>query len=103
MVVCQPKPEPFQTDPLLLAEVLSDSSVRRDRTTKLRAYRTLPSLQTYLILSQTAVAIEVYQCTNDWRKELYHGAEAIIELTEPTLLLPLRDIYADVWQDLVAD
>jgi len=103
MVVCHPKPEPFQTEPLLLAEVLSDSSVSRDRITKLKAYRALPSLQAYLILAQTAVEIEVYRRANLWRKELFHGGDAVIELSQPALRLPLRTVYADVWQALAAD
>ena len=100
MVVCHPHPETVQTTPILVAEVLSDSSVRRDRNTKFMAYRMLPSVRAYLILSQTAVEIEVYRRDKAWKKELYHGAEALIQLVEPVLSLPLREIYADVWEDL---
>jgi Uma2 family endonuclease len=38
MVVCEPLPGSYQTRPVLLAEVLSDSSVRRDRVDKHSAY-----------------------------------------------------------------
>jgi Uma2 family endonuclease len=100
MVVCQPQPETVQTAPSLVAEVLSDSSVGRDRNAKLEAYRMLPSVQAYLILSQTTAAIEVYRRDTAWNKALYHGKEALIQLTEPTLSLPLREIYADVWEEL---
>ena len=38
MVVCDPLPGSYQTRPVLLAEVLSDSSTRRDRIDKYAAY-----------------------------------------------------------------
>ena len=41
MVVCDPLPGSYQTRPVLLAEVLSDSSVRRDRVDKHSAYTAL--------------------------------------------------------------
>ncbi len=96
MVVCNPHDDTFQTDPALVVEVLSDSSVHRDRAKKLKAYTALDSVHVYLILSQTAVMIEVYRRTNDWREEIYHGGDAVIELLEPRLRSPLRAIYADV-------
>lgn len=96
MLVCEPSSGNHQTNPVLIAEVLSDSSVKRDRNEKMRAYRALASVETYLIVSQTAVHIEVYRRNNGWSREDYMGAEAMIELSEPRLTIPLRDVYADV-------
>jgi Uma2 family endonuclease len=51
-------PGSYQTRPVLLAEVLSDSSTRRDRVDKPAAYTALESLAAYLILSQQEVLVE---------------------------------------------
>lgn len=101
MIVCNPKPQVYQTAPVLVAEVLSESSVGRDRNTKFKAYQALATVQTYLILSQTAVEIEVYRRTRGWAEEVFRGGEAVIELAEPRLRLPLRTIYEDVWDELI--
>ena len=100
IVVCHPKDDTVQTDPVLIAEVLSESSVARDRNLKFKAYTTLTSLHAYLILSQTAVEIEVYRRANHWQEEVYRGENAVIELPQPELRLPLREIYQDVWEAL---
>ncbi len=101
MIVCNLKPEAYQTEPVLVAEVLSESSVGRDRNTKFKAYKSLATVQVYLILSQTAVEIEVYRRASGWAEEVFRGGEAVIELAQPLLLLPLRAIYEDVWDDLI--
>lgn len=100
MVVCHPDPERVQTHPMLVAEVLSESSVGRDRNQKFRAYTTLHSVEVYLILSQTAIEVEVYRRARGWTEEVYQGGEAVIELETPEMRLPLRDIYEDVWDEL---
>ncbi|MGF1613971.1 MAG: Uma2 family endonuclease [Gammaproteobacteria bacterium] len=99
MVVYNPKPETYQSNAVLVAEVLSDNSVSRDRNKKFKAYAAQGAVQTYLILSQSAVEIEVYRRANAWTEEIYRGAESIIELPHPALRLPLREIYAGVWEE----
>ena len=101
MVVCEPQPSnTYQTRPVLLAEVLSDSSVRRDRVQKLAAYSALESLQAYLILSQQDVEIDVYQRVTNWQRERFQDLEAEIVLQPFDLQLALQAIYADVRADL---
>lgn len=100
MVVCEPLPGSYQTRPVLLAEVLSDGSIRRDRVDKRAAYTTLESLQAYLILSQEEVLVDVYRRAEDWQRERYEGLEVEIALAGLDLRLPLREIYAEVLADL---
>jgi Uma2 family endonuclease len=100
MVVCEPLPGSYQTRPVLLAEVLSDSSIRRDRVDKRGAYTALESLEAYLILSQEEVLADVYQRAQNWQRERYQGLETQIVLADLNLKLPLREIYADVVADL---
>jgi len=100
MVVCNPQTGNQQTRPTLIAEVLSDSSVRRDRVDKLRVYTALDSLQAYLILSQQDVEVDVYLRATQWQRERHQGLAATIELATPKMRLALGDIYADVLADL---
>jgi Uma2 family endonuclease len=99
MLVCDPLEGTYQTDPVLVAEVISESSVTRDRNDKFKAYTALASIQVYLILSQTAVEIEVYRRATDWACEIYRGSD-IVELQAPALRLSLPEIYDSVWNRL---
>ena len=101
MLVCDPLEGIYQTEPVLLAEVLSESSVTRDRKDKFKAYTALDSVKTYLILSQTAIEIEVYQRATDWAREIYRDND-VIELETPKLTLPLREIYDSAWNRLTS-
>ena len=57
----------YEEHPLLLAEVLSDSTARKDKGIKREKYLKLPSLQAYLILSQTEIMATIYQRkNNEW-------------------------------------
>jgi Uma2 family endonuclease len=96
MIVCNPLPGSYQTDPVLVAEVLSESSVRRDRGDKWLAYTALASVEVYLLLSQTAAHIEVYRRANSWAQEDYLGSKTVIERAKPALKIPLAAVYANV-------
>ncbi|MDO9021212.1 MAG: Uma2 family endonuclease [Deltaproteobacteria bacterium] len=48
------------TNPVVLVEVLSDSTERWDRTGKFRRYRKIASLRDYVLVSQSERCIEVY-------------------------------------------
>jgi Uma2 family endonuclease len=47
-------------NPKLIVEVLSDSTERYDRGDKFTSYRTLDTLEDYVLVSQTAVLVEHY-------------------------------------------
>ena len=100
MVLCEPLPGSYQTRPVLLAEVLSDSSVKRDRVDKRGTYIALESLQVYLILSQQEVSVDVCQRAQGWEHERYQGLDGEIRLSNLDLQLSLRTIYAEVLADL---
>ena len=56
------------TNPLMIAEVLSDSTEKYDRGDKFRMYLTVPSLKEYLLISQTAMQVEKFtkNDNNQW-------------------------------------
>ena len=51
----------FETSPCLLVEVLSSSTAHNDRRHKYAVYTAIPSLQTYLIVSQDERYVVEYQ------------------------------------------
>jgi len=61
MEVCEDENgDAYYTDkPILVVEVLSSSTQRKDRTIKCLAYQTLASLQEYVLIEQDFVEVEV--------------------------------------------
>lgn len=86
----------YETAPCLLVEVLSRRTAANDRHGKFNAYTAIPSLQTYLIVSQTERRILAYGRVGDtWELTEYDGAGAI-PLACPGHTLTLDEIYAGV-------
>lgn len=55
-------------NPLMIAEILSDSTEKYDRGDKFRMYRTIASFKEYLLISQTAMQVEKFtkNDANQW-------------------------------------
>ena len=84
-------------DPVLIIEVLAQSTEAIDRREKLLAYRTLASLAEYVLISQDQARIEIHRRRGDigWDKIEYAGAETV-EFTSLKLAIGMRDIYEGV-------
>jgi len=75
------------TNPCILVEVLSQSTERDDRGWKLRDYRTIPSLEEYVLVSQDTRRIEVFRRSAGWQSEVaetgasfvLHGATFFVD------------------------
>jgi Uma2 family endonuclease len=83
-------------NPILIVEVLSKSTMSHDRIFKLRRYKTIPSLQYYLIVSQYEHLVELYSRFDDsssWLYDIYENKEDIISFQKLNLTLSLSDIY----------
>jgi Uma2 family endonuclease len=64
MVSCDPEDqaaEMFLARPILIAEVLSESTAASDRGDKFAAYRTLPSLREYVLVDIPARRVETFR------------------------------------------
>lgn len=79
-------------------EVLSDSTEAFDRGDKLRAYRSIESLQTYLLVAQDMPTVEIYNRDGDgtWRYFDISGLSATLSLPSIACELRLADIYEGV-------
>ena len=85
-------------NPLLIVEVLSPSTEGYDRGDKFRKYRSIPSFEEYLLVSQTEPYIEQYYNLdregNDrasW--QVYEGLEGSIFLHSLNVEVPMSEIY----------
>ncbi|MGH7152978.1 MAG: Uma2 family endonuclease [Acetobacteraceae bacterium] len=98
-VFCTPVPPKTKvvTDPVIVFEVLSDSTASEDLVVKNAEYRATPSVRRYVVLQQDSAAAIVFSHKGeDWVTELVSGNEAVLSLPEIDLEIRLADIYADV-------
>jgi Uma2 family endonuclease len=102
VVVCgEPKFEDGEFDTLLnptvLIEVLSPSTENYDRGKKFQHYRTLESLQEYLLISQESARIEHYVREGDqWIFTDATQLEDVVTLPSIDCTLALADVYEKV-------
>ncbi len=81
-------------NPVLLVEVLSDSTEASDRGDKFAHYRRLPSLREYVLVSQSTPRIEVFRRREgrDWLlNEVGDGEQARLESLD--VALSVDDVY----------
>jgi Uma2 family endonuclease len=86
------------TNPLVLVEILSDSTESYDRGKKFENYRAIDSLQEYVLVSQDRAAIEKYAKHGDgfWLLTDATGFEDSIMLDSIGCALKLADVYDKV-------
>ena len=88
-------------NPILIVEVLSPSTALFDRNTKFERYKTLPTLEYYLLIWQDAPRLELFtrpenSAAEEWTVTVIEGLDA--ELTLPFFTQPLKltDLYRKV-------
>lgn len=82
--------------PLLLVEVLSPSTAGYDHGAKFASYRTLETLQEYVLIDSERQLVEVFRRGSDGRWVLHPSqAGENVELASVGLMLTMADIYAD--------
>jgi len=80
-------------NPILIAEILSPSTANYDRIGKFTSYRTIPSLQEYLLVSQDRRYIEHFYKEGDrWIFSAYEH-DATISLTSFEIAIATSAIY----------
>jgi len=98
MVSCDANPvsEYYETNPILIIEVLSTSTEAKDHLEKLTSYMEISSLQEYMLVSQDKIAIDIYHRKDQsWILTSYEANETI-NLTSVNYQLPITHIYEDV-------
>jgi len=86
------------TNPVLIVEVLSPSTERRDRGVKWIEYRRSETLRQYLLVEVETAHVELYTKGENgiWYLREWRGLDAICDLESIGCRLPLAEIYADV-------
>lgn len=84
----------FRTKPCMIVEVLSESTERIDRREKFPAYKTLPTLQDYLLVSQTRREVWHHRRSRDWAAEVLTDGDLSLDCLE--IRLPLESLYEEI-------
>lgn len=85
------------TNPYLVVEVLSPSTMKYDQEHKLDYYKELPSLRYVVYAAQNRPYLTVYERTDQpdvWLNTDYRTLDSVVKLGD--LTLPLREIYHKV-------
>lgn len=100
MVVCQTNPDSdhFQNQPVVIVEVLSDSTRRADLREKRDAYLTIPSLKVILFVEPESPSVTLYRrvAEGGFTIERHTGLDARIDLSEVGSRLSLAELYERV-------
>jgi Uma2 family endonuclease len=86
------------TNPQVIIEVLSKSTKGYDRSGKFRLYRTIPTVEEYLLLDQTKIYVEHFSKTDAkrWSFREYDESDQAIALSSIDLQISLADAYNKV-------
>ena len=92
-VACGEESGNMLTRPVVVIEMLSSATEKRDRGAKFKVYKALPTVQEYMLVGSEYKAIEVHRREgNFWRQ--YHYREGdLIELTSIGVSFPFDDVY----------
>jgi Uma2 family endonuclease len=92
-------------NPVVVFEVLSESSFHMDYVVKLREYHALPSVKRYFIIEQTEIGVTAYGRLGDeahdkalWTATPFLDGD-VLDLPEIGIQLPVADLYEGVGFD----
>jgi Uma2 family endonuclease len=90
----------YVSHPLLVVEVLSDSTAAFDRGAKFAAYRKLESLQDYVLIDVAAQRVEVFRRNAENHWVLYdYGMGDVLELASLSLNLQVSEVLDDTLEE----
>ncbi len=103
MIICG-KPEFYAerndtvTNPVVIFEVLSESTRNYDRGEKFEFYRAIPSLREYVLIDQDRVHVERFLKTEagDWLLSEWNDPDATLKLASLDFGLRIADVYRGV-------
>ena len=100
MVTCDERDrslEYFKCYPRFIVEVLSPTTASFDRGNKFADYRTVETLQEYVVINQERIGVESYRRNAEGRWELYpYIAGEEVRLASVDFQCPIAQIYEDV-------
>ena len=98
-VTCRPyqRGEQLVQEPILIVEVLSPSTERHDRQTKVPAYREIESVQEILLIDSETIYAEILRREGDrWITELVRRRDGRFHLSSVELQLSMAELYEGI-------
>ncbi len=92
-------PDDCLHNPVMLIEVLSNSTENYDRVKKWLLYQQISSLKIYMLISQDKLLVEIFERTNensDWIYRNYSQRDDMIALDTLQIEVPVAEIYRRV-------
>jgi Uma2 family endonuclease len=80
---------------VFIVEVLSPSTERIDRTEKFEAYKRIPALMEYGLLTQDAMELELFRRRTGWQRELYRRDDAVT-FESVGITINVSSLYRDI-------
>lgn len=86
------------SNPILIVEVLSKSTVGYDRGHKFRKYRSLPSFKEYMLIDQDQPIVDTMyrHDATYWRMRSTIGLDKSVKLYSLDMEIPMKEIYKNV-------
>ncbi len=78
--------------PTLIIEVLSPSTAKYDLGTKFDMYRTIDSLEEFVVIEQSVMRIDIFRKADDWNATRYEKGDDV-EFQSIGLSVPIAEIY----------
>lgn len=98
LITCDPdddESEYYVNSPVIIVEVLSESTKKYDLTSKKLYYFNIPSLQEYVVIEQDICRIEVFSKKDNWNSISYFLGDEI-SLKSIAIAVSVEDIYYHV-------
>ena len=85
-------------NPVVIIEVLSESTKDYDRGTKFTACRSIDTLTDYILIDPDVVHIEYFSKESDgtWRLREYFSTEEVVDIKSLQIKAPIKEIYERV-------
>lgn len=87
------------TNPILIVEVISDTSAAYDRGQKFMDYSRIPTLKEYVLIEQKPFAAQVFFRSNStdlWQMQWFSEKEEEVIFRSLDITIPLKDFYDKV-------
>ncbi len=83
--------------PVVVFEILSESTRRTDEREKHAAYLSIPGLAAYVLIEQDAQRVVIeHRVPTGWNREVVEGAGAVVRLAAAEVEFPLSELYERV-------
>jgi Uma2 family endonuclease len=98
MVVCDEEDnenEYFKNSPIIIVEVLSQTTRKMDSSTKRISYFNITSLEEYVLIEQEFCQVQVFKRQDQWQSRFYFLGDSIT-FTSLNISLSVADIYYQI-------